>query len=561
MIPLGWLLGITAVVTFMPVGLLLYGHALAQILGESIGWYLLKRTAPKRAIILKKVAEEEAELAKETVSGKRAKGVDEEWERVESYTVGNAVNGDVAEKDWEGIVGFLHPFCNAGGGGERVLWAAVRATQQRWPKATCVVYTGDHDVTKEKMLERVENRFNIQLHAPTVTFLYLTTRHLVLASTWSFATLLGQSFGSLFMAYDAFSLLVPDIFVDTMGYAFALGLCKLMFPNVPTGAYVHYPTISTDMLASLDSTAPSTHGVNAGQGAGARGAAKKVYWEVFAKIYGWVGSSIDVVMTNSTWTQGHIRSLWGGFRAERGPMSDIAVVYPPVAVEELESEIEISAASEKKRSKTLLYIAQFRPEKNHTLILNSFAEFMRTKTPATKGAKLVLVGSVRDDSDSKRVYELRLLANELQIKDSVEFHLDASWPEILEWLRKASVGVNGMWNEHFGIGVVEYQAAGLVAVVHKSGGPKIDIVTEVEGKPTGFHATTATEFAEGFEEALSLKDTLDWRRRARLSSKRFTEEEFAKRFIKQMETLVVLQVNGPGPGKEIDTHFTEGFHM
>jgi glycosyltransferase involved in cell wall biosynthesis len=287
------------------------------------------------------------------------------------------------------------------------------------------------------------------------------------------------------MAYDAFSLLVPDIFVDTMGYAFALGLCKLMFPKVPTGAYVHYPTISTDMLASLDSTTNSTYGVNAGKGAGARGAAKKIYWEIFAKVYGWVGSSIDVVMTNSTWTQGHIRSLWGGFRAERGVMSDIAVVYPPVAVEELESEIEISAESEKKRSKTLLYIAQFRPEKNHTLILNSFAEFMRTKTPATKGAKLVLVGSVRDDSDSKRVYELRLLANELQIKDSVEFHLDASWPEILEWLRKASVGVNGMWNEHFGIGVVEYQAAGLVAVVHKSGGPKIDIVTEVEGKPTG----------------------------------------------------------------------------
>jgi alpha-1,2-mannosyltransferase len=208
-------------------------------------------------------------------------------------------------------------------------------------------------------------------------------------------------------------------------------------------------------------------------------------WEIFAKVYGWVGSSIDVVMTNSTWTQGHIRSLWGPFRADRGLMSEIAVVYPPVAVEELESEIDVSEASEKKRSKTLLYIAQFRPEKNHTLILNSFAEFIRTKTPTTKGAKLVLVGSVRDDSDSKRVYELRLLANELQIKDNVEFHLDASWPEILEWLRKASVGVNGMWNEHFGIGVVEYQAAGLVAVVHKSGGPKIDIVTEVDGKATG----------------------------------------------------------------------------
>ena len=90
-----------------------------------------------------------------------------------------------------------------------------------------------------------------------------------------------------------------------------------------------------------------------------------------------------------------------------------------------------------------------------------------------------------DDQDSKKVYQLRLLVNELGIKDQVEFHLDASWPEILEWLRKASVGVNGMWNEHFGIGVVEYQAAGLISVVHNSGGPKLDIVIEVDGKPTG----------------------------------------------------------------------------
>lgn len=247
------------------------------------------------------------------------------------------------------------------------------------------------------------------------------------------------------------------------------------------------------MLSSLEATAPGTHGVNAGQGAGAKGAAKKIYWELFAKLYSWVGSSIDIVMTNSTWTQGHINSLWGPFRAERGTMSEIAVVYPPVAVQELEREVEVSEASEKQRSKTLLYIAQFRPEKNHTLILNSFAEFMHTGTPATKGAKLVLVGSVRDDSDSKRVYELRLLVNELQIKENVEFHLDASWPEILEWLRKASVGVNGMWNEHFGIGVVEYQAAGLVSVVHDSGGPRIDIVTEVDGKPTGEFKASAEQ--------------------------------------------------------------------
>lgn len=328
-------------------------------------------------------------------------------------------------------------------------------------------------------------RFNIQLHGPTIQFLYLSTRRLVLPSTYPHFTLLGQSLGSIVLAWDALSLLVPDIFVDTMGYAFALGFCKLMFRRVPTGAYVHYPTISTDMLESLDpESAVGDQGANAGQGTGLRGVVKKMYWETFAKCYSFVGATVDVVMTNSSWTQGHIQKLWGPWRKHKLP---IAVIYPPCAVKELNQEVEVSVESEKSREKVILYIAQFRPEKNHQLILQSFADFVKTGSAAAKGSKLVLVGSVRDDHDSKRVYKLRLLVHELHIQDQVEFHLDASWPEILEWLRKASVGVNGMWNEHFGIGVVEYQASGLISVVHDSGGPKLDIVTEVDGEPTGKH--------------------------------------------------------------------------
>ena len=56
---------------------------------------------------------------------------------------------------WNGAF-ILIGFSNAGGGGERVLWAAIRATQKRWPSAKCVVYTGDHDVDKKAILARVE---------------------------------------------------------------------------------------------------------------------------------------------------------------------------------------------------------------------------------------------------------------------------------------------------------------------------------------------------------------------------------------------------------------------
>ena len=81
------------------------------------------------------------------------------------------------------------------------------------------------------------------------------------------------------------------------------------------------------------------------------------------------------------------------------------------------------------------------------------------------------------------MYKYRLQAQD--IKESVEFVVNAKWPQILEYLKTSSVGVNGMWNEHFGIGVVEYQAAGLISVVNDSGGPKEDIVIPINGKPTG----------------------------------------------------------------------------
>ena len=244
------------------------------------------------------------------------------------------------------------------------------------------------------------------------------------------------------------------------------------------------------MLVSLD--ADPGKGLNAGAGKGLRGTVKRWYWHVFGWLYSWVGGDVDVVMTNSSWTQAHIRYLWGPNRIKRQKKNDIEVLFPPVAVEELEQAIEVSGASEGHREKVLLYVAQFRPEKNHPLILRAFSQMLNSSSEkaskaskALEGAKLVLIGSVRDSEDATRVYNLRLLAHELKIRDSVQFLCDAPWSEILDWLRKSWVGVNGMWNEHFGIGVVEYQAAGLISVINDSGGPKADIVIDWEGGPTG----------------------------------------------------------------------------
>ncbi|KAL8715315.1 MAG: hypothetical protein Q9225_006422, partial [Loekoesia sp. 1 TL-2023] len=114
----------------------------------TVGWFLRRKTAARRRSILARVAVEESEFQLSARESPRSD--DGDWEKVDKP------NGDQADDEWEGIIGFFHPFCNAGGGGERVLWAAIKATQKRWPKAVCAVYTGDHDADKDGMLERVQ---------------------------------------------------------------------------------------------------------------------------------------------------------------------------------------------------------------------------------------------------------------------------------------------------------------------------------------------------------------------------------------------------------------------
>lgn len=45
---------------------------------------------------------------------------------------------------------------NAGGGGERVLWTAIRDVQKEFPNVICVVYTGDLEATKEQIINKVK---------------------------------------------------------------------------------------------------------------------------------------------------------------------------------------------------------------------------------------------------------------------------------------------------------------------------------------------------------------------------------------------------------------------
>ncbi|GMP23458.1 hypothetical protein CsSME_00001049 [Camellia sinensis var. sinensis] len=89
-----------------------------------------------------------------------------------------------------------------------------------------------------------------------------------------------------------------------------------------------------------------------------------------------------------------------------------------------------------------------------------------------------------------------------------------------------------MIDEHFGICVVEYMAAGAIPIAHNSAGPKMDIVLEEDGQQTGFLAQNVEEYADAILKVLSMPETerLKMAAAARRRAGRFSEQRFYEDF-------------------------------
>ena len=433
------------------------------------------------------------------------------------------------------VVGFFHPYCNAGGGGERVLWTGIRALQKRYNFVRCVIYTGDPYVSGEEILRKARQRFNITLPQP-VDFVFLKKRRWVEADMYPYFTLLGQSIGSMILGWEALNCYLPDIFLDTMGYAFTLPLFRYL-GGCQVGCYVHYPTISTDMLSRVGNKTISYNNASFISNSGILSTIKLLYYYLFAAIYGLAGSCAQVVMVNSTWTYGHIVSLWR-------KKEQTSVVYPPCdtkAFMELPIKIgNVDINEDEDGIRSIVSIGQFRPEKDHPLQLRSFYEFLKCKMAKDRHKyKLFLVGSCRNQEDRDRVNSLKELTSELGIQSSVEFALNVSFEQLKKYLAEATIGLHTMWNEHFGIGIVECMASGCIILAHDSGGPKMDIVVEWEGKPTGFLASDQKSYAAAMETifALTPEERSVICHNARQSVIRFSEKAFENGFLQCTEPL------------------------
>lgn len=166
------------------------------------------------------------------------------------------------------------------------------------------------------------------------------------------------------------------------------------------------------------------------------------------------------------------------------------------------------------------------------------------KPESAKNVKLCLIGGVRDANDEQRLENLKTLAKALEIERKVQFLPNIPFPELKALLSKAACGLHTMWNEHFGIGIVEMQAAGCIPIAHNSGGPKQDIVVPVFDEqfgeiPSGFLAETEEEYAHALWKVFHKIDHPQIAKAARESSRRFSDENFNQSFLAQLKHFLV----------------------
>lgn len=153
--------------------------------------------------------------------------------------------------------------------------------------------------------------------------------------------------------------------------------------------------------------------------------------------------------------------------------------------------------------------------------------------------KLFIIGSCRNEEDQARADKLQELAKELDVHNHVELKLNFKFEFLLQYLSESAVGLHTMIDEHFGIGVVECMASGLVTIAHNSAGPKMDIVVPHKGQKSGFLAETEEEYANCFYTIYHMNEQQRKviRDAAKQQVKKFSQQKFNESFLETFKDL------------------------
>ena len=215
----------------------------------------------------------------------------------------------------------------------------------------------------------------------------------------------------------------------------------------------------------------------------------------------------SLILTNSTYSLQAIKRQTG---------RSAIIVYPPV-----DQEV-FSMPLERPREPIVVTCARLTPEKRLHLV-----PIIASRCPE---ATFYIIGSTSKASGAV----LRAIRRNMARygAENVRALPNAPLDLVLDIYGRAMVYLHTMAGEHFGIAVVEAMAAGLAPVVHKSGGPWLDILAR--GR-YGLGFSTCAEAAELIRGLLEDRELFT--RVARLAQERaraFSEERFKKEFIRAL---------------------------
>jgi len=199
------------------------------------------------------------------------------------------------------------------------------------------------------------------------------------------------------------------------------------------------------------------------------------------------------------------------------------VVYPPVDVEKY-----LPLSRIKYRKNIVVTISRIEEDKH----LETIVEVAK----AIKDAKFVIIGTTRQVG---YLHMLKSKAKNVNVNDRLILLPNASEELKTEIMSKAKIYLHSMKFEHFGIAVVEAMSAGIVPVVHKSGGPWMDLLEEKQGE-VGYAYTDVDEATQIIKELL-INDKLRFEivKKATERAKTFSKNIFKIKMINYIKQVLL----------------------
>lgn len=197
-------------------------------------------------------------------------------------------------------------------------------------------------------------------------------------------------------------------------------------------------------------------------------------------------------------------------------------IYPAIS-----TEVFTKVRDSRKKDGSVLVCGRFSEEKNFDLVLD-----VASRIP---DVRFSIVGTVTNGSSRNYYMKIKNRVESERITN-IDLATNLPFQTLLKYFETADIIFSARINEPLGASVIEGMAAGLVPIVHRSGGPWLDSVGTEE--KFGYSYCTVEAAAGAIQHVIRddyLRSTIAKRNVSRVQM--FSKTEFGKRFSSEVERI------------------------